>query len=267
MPIHTNITGTILICLCVFVLSGLLAVYGITYNHVEKTSRRYAFLKNLSLDPPAEKLAQTYHYTQQLKSKAQFDRMNIDQQMMDLLDRHASIKFILQKGLHNQRCCKQFEQKLRLAPDYMRGKGSLYQWMEKRMVQDAIHRNRPVIPSFQVCFTYNSPQGRNRYSKEVSFSLSAILEYSERAIAAEKHKQSASYQRSLMSSSLRYDIMKRDGFRCVLCGRDRSDGVKLHVDHIIPVSKGGLTQPQNLRTLCDSCNLGKRDKYDPCGPN
>ena len=78
---------------------------------------------------------------------------------------------------------------------------------------------------------------------------------------------SKAYQRSLMTDSLRYDIMKRDNFRCVLCGRTAREGVKLHVDHIVPVAKGGLTVPDNLRTLCDQCNLGKSAKYDPHGAN
>ena len=70
-----------------------------------------------------------------------------------------------------------------------------------------------------------------------------------------------------MSASLRYDVMKRDNFRCTICGRSADDGVTLHVDHIKPVSKGGKTEMSNLRTLCDYCNLGKSDKYDPSGMN
>ncbi|MBR3743160.1 MAG: HNH endonuclease [Clostridia bacterium] len=67
-------------------------------------------------------------------------------------------------------------------------------------------------------------------------------------------------QRALMSDSLRYDILKRDGYRCRICGATQADGVKLHVDHIIPVSKGGRTEPSNLQTLCERCNLGKSNK-------
>lgn len=69
-------------------------------------------------------------------------------------------------------------------------------------------------------------------------------------------------QRRLVTPSLRYDIMKRDGFRCVICGRGAEDGVKLHVDHIKPVSKGGKTTPSNLRTLCQECNAGKGAKTE-----
>lgn len=64
------------------------------------------------------------------------------------------------------------------------------------------------------------------------------------------------------------DILKRDNFKCVICGRTpKKDGITLHVDHIIPVSKGGKTEPENLRTLCSICNLGKSDKYDENGLN
>lgn len=72
----------------------------------------------------------------------------------------------------------------------------------------------------------------------------------------------AKEQRSLMSDSLRYDVMKRDGFRCVLCGATVADGAKLHVDHIMSIAKGGKTEMSNLRTLCDRCNLGKGVKLE-----
>ncbi|MFH2125549.1 MAG: HNH endonuclease [Pseudomonadota bacterium] len=61
---------------------------------------------------------------------------------------------------------------------------------------------------------------------------------------------------------LRYKVMNRDDFRCVRCGHVPSDGreYKLHVDHIIPWSKGGKTTFNNLQTLCAQCNLGKSNK-------
>lgn len=58
---------------------------------------------------------------------------------------------------------------------------------------------------------------------------------------------------------LRYYVLRRDDFRCVTCGASPAitRGVVLHVDHIEPWSKGGATTAENLRTLCESCNLGK----------
>jgi len=58
---------------------------------------------------------------------------------------------------------------------------------------------------------------------------------------------------------LRYDVLKRDGFRCVLCGRSPATTrtVNLHVDHIEPEARGGPTIIGNLRTLCEECNVGR----------
>lgn len=67
-----------------------------------------------------------------------------------------------------------------------------------------------------------------------------------------------------VTPGLRYDILKRDGFKCQLCGRKptKDNDVTLEVDHIIPVSKGGLTIPENLRCLCRDCNRGKSNKLE-----
>jgi len=58
---------------------------------------------------------------------------------------------------------------------------------------------------------------------------------------------------------LRYEVLKRDRFRCALCGASPATHLDcvLHVDHVIPFSKGGKTRAENLRSLCESCNLGK----------
>lgn len=87
-------------------------------------------------------------------------------------------------------------------------------------------------------------------------------EREERERQKPEHDRFVAEQRRLMTDSLRYDVMQRDGFRCQLCGATAADGYKLHVDHIIPVSKGGKTEMGNLRTLCERCNMGKRDKIE-----
>ena len=61
------------------------------------------------------------------------------------------------------------------------------------------------------------------------------------------------------SLRLRFLVMSRDHFRCSACGRSPATtaGVILHLDHIVPFSRGGATDSSNLRTLCADCNLGK----------
>ena len=58
---------------------------------------------------------------------------------------------------------------------------------------------------------------------------------------------------------LRFYVMKRDNFKCCLCGASpaKDPSIELHIDHIIPWSKGGETVIENLQTLCSKCNLGK----------
>ena len=62
-----------------------------------------------------------------------------------------------------------------------------------------------------------------------------------------------------ISDNLRYTVLKRDRFRCVLCGRSpaKSLDIELHIDHVKPVAKGGLSVLENLQTLCAQCNWGK----------
>jgi len=54
-------------------------------------------------------------------------------------------------------------------------------------------------------------------------------------------------------------ILKRDGYRCVICGKGRADGVELHVDHIKPKDLGGKATIANGQTLCAQHNFRKKN--------
>jgi 5-methylcytosine-specific restriction endonuclease McrA len=50
--------------------------------------------------------------------------------------------------------------------------------------------------------------------------------------------------------------------RCAMCGRSPlEDGVKLQVDHKIPLEWGGTDDPDNLQPLCEECNRGKKNLF------
>lgn len=57
----------------------------------------------------------------------------------------------------------------------------------------------------------------------------------------------------------RFDILRRDGFRCRYCGKQAAEA-ELHVDHLRPRAEGGTDHPSNLVTACADCNGGKRAK-------
>lgn len=63
-------------------------------------------------------------------------------------------------------------------------------------------------------------------------------------------------ERKPVSKKMRFEVFKRDGFKCRYCGSS-SPEVVLHVDHIHPVKEGGKNTLLNLVTSCESCNLGK----------
>lgn len=64
-------------------------------------------------------------------------------------------------------------------------------------------------------------------------------------------------RRVKLAKAKRYEILKRDGFACVLCGATAKVAL-LEVDHIVARCNGGTNHSDNLRTLCHECNVGKR---------
>jgi hypothetical protein len=85
----------------------------------------------------------------------------------------------------------------------------------------------------------------------------------EEDVAKEDQKVERKRTKRGISERLRFSILLRDGFRCLSCGRSplKSPGVELHVDHVIPWSAGGETVPDNLKTKCADCNLGKGNAF------
>jgi len=66
-------------------------------------------------------------------------------------------------------------------------------------------------------------------------------------------------QRKAIPKSVRFEVFKRDSFKCQYCGACAPE-VLLQVDHIEPVSKGGDDDITNLVTSCAACNAGKSNK-------
>jgi len=66
-------------------------------------------------------------------------------------------------------------------------------------------------------------------------------------------------ERKALSKRTRFEVFKRDKFKCQYCGRSAPD-IALHVDHVMPVSEGGGNEITNLVTSCAPCNLGKSNR-------
>lgn len=66
------------------------------------------------------------------------------------------------------------------------------------------------------------------------------------------------------SKVTRMKVLTRDGHRCFICGRSPANYVdlELHVHHIVPWGTGGITEPENLVTLCGTCHGGLDPHFD-----
>lgn len=138
----------------------------------------------------------------------------------------------------------------------------LYQF--QRHVEEDVRRDRErqAREKERIAASQRRRQEEEEKKKRQQLERKALLEKQKELRAADPHTLFMEEQRRLMSASLRYDILRRDNFRCQICGATAADGYKLHVDHIIPVSRGGKTEPANLRTLCERCNMGKGAKME-----
>lgn len=83
-----------------------------------------------------------------------------------------------------------------------------------------------------------------------------------------RFRKSAAGQRALMTSKLRNSIKTRDDHTCRYCAVSLAaePHLLLEVDHIIPVSKGGMSTSDNLQTLCWRCNRTKSNKVASASP-
>ena len=118
--------------------------------------------------------------------------------------------------------------------------------------------------SITVTIRYRSKGGRVSLSKKDEFYWNEFCQtldlVKKSRLDYEVYKRIEAVERALVTDELRFEIMKRDNYRCKICGASSEDGVQLHVDHIIPIAKGGKTEMSNLQTLCERCNRGKSDK-------
>lgn len=87
------------------------------------------------------------------------------------------------------------------------------------------------------------PECRERHSENTRASWNGYLENKSR--------------RSIITPSTRWKVLKRDKFKCVLCGCGASENRRLEVDHIKPLWTGGNNNLSNYRTLCNVCNVGR----------
>lgn len=132
--------------------------------------------------------------------------------------------------------------------------------LEKQLGFEPVDLSEAHYPKY--VFKYISPGGNSSTECEIIMNIDNLNGFVKFLSEKIKFKKSVAGQRALMTSSLRQKIKERDGFTCQHCGASlaQEPHLLLEIDHIIPVSKGGLTAEDNLQTLCWRCNRSKGAK-------
>lgn len=111
-------------------------------------------------------------------------------------------------------------------------------------------------------FQYVSAGGNSASKCSVKLDVKNLEDFISYLSNLVKFRSSIAGQRALMTSSLREKIKIRDNFTCKMCSLSTAveKNLLLEIDHIMPLSKGGITSEENLQTLCWRCNRAKGAK-------
>ena len=134
--------------------------------------------------------------------------------------------------------------------------------LEKKLGFEEIDMSTAYYPKY--VFKYVSSGGNASTECDIIMDIENLNRFVLFLSEKIKFHKSAAGQRALMTSKLRQHIKERDGFTCKKCGASvhNEPNLLLEIDHIIPVSKGGLTTEDNLQTLCWRCNRRKGAKIN-----
>ncbi|MFV0634701.1 HNH endonuclease [Demequina sp.] len=125
-----------------------------------------------------------------------------------------------------------------------------------------VHLSPVKVPYQEYKFQYTSAGGNTGQTTSVTLDTPTLEALSATLVERIRWAKSAAGQRALMTTRIRTQIKERDGYACKQCGVSvaAEPHLLLEVDHILPVSKGGLSTPENLQTLCWRCNRSKGAK-------
>ena len=113
-----------------------------------------------------------------------------------------------------------------------------------------------------ICLDLHEDKRADNYVRQLTNVIDEIdLEISWFIIWTDTKKVKSDKTR-LISGTTRQNVLMRDNYTCQICGATVKDGAKLEIDHIIPYSKGGTNDENNLQVLCQQCNREKHNRSD-----
>lgn len=139
----------------------------------------------------------------------------------------------------------------------------IFQYSRQLPVELGMSQLMVAKADYPVCrFSYISAGGNSSQHFDIVFTPDILENFIFYLAEKVRYRKSAAGQRALMTRKLRNEIKARDGYACRMCKNSiaHEPNLLLEIDHIIPVSKGGITTRENLQTLCWRCNRSKGSK-------
>src|SRR5690606_11149401 len=132
-------------------------------------------------------------------------------------------------------------------------------YAEEFMSHVGVELSPVTVPCPEYIFEYVSAGGNSSQRTVITLNTPTIDSLVETISQKIRWRKSVAGQRALMTSKLRDAIKERDSYTCQNCSVSLADEphLLLEVDHIVPLSKGGTSTPDNLQTLCWKCNRTK----------
>ncbi len=189
-----------------------------------------------------------YFYPNKSQYKTQIEKLRI---LIEELETLKEAKEIIENYK------KDYNQYIQDVPDFVleNDEDGFYSRLGLAIIDEA-------VLNVEYKFTYTSNGGMAQRSFTVPMNEETIIELINQLESKLSSEALAKEQRALMTVKLRTHIKERDNYTCCQCGNSThvEPNLLLEVDHIIPIAKGGLTQEDNLQTLCWKCNRSKGAK-------
>jgi hypothetical protein len=215
-----------------------------------------------------------YRYDERVEYKAKLDQFDFESYLMYKAENNKQFfEDLIQKLDFNLELYKKYDSKNKAFLTHFNINNTKKYFINlKRLLKveaKIVEKNKlkPMVDTeIEIIVRYTSPRGRNSYSSKATYRYYELKTFYQEMLDSVAMRSTRSYQmkveRIKMTASMRYQVLVRDKATCQICGASKKDGVILHVDHILPVAKGGKSTLDNLRTLCDRCNLGKKDRIE-----
>lgn len=232
----------------------------IKYNRILELNKKYEFKKLGKI----KRIIEEHEYSHKSYDRARADKIILYQ----IENNESNIREFILDAYRNKKTYNNYiEEYLKIDDtisdvnleriNFSRKK---YNKIEDRIIKEILYNEDVYNIAINVIVSYTTPSGKNTYKKNRIVGYQELCDLYMQWRNGKKYDETSKRERRYLTDKMRYDVLKRDNFKCKKCGITAKDGAKLHVDHVIPVSKGGKTTLSNLQTLCDRCNLGKSDK-------